>query len=212
MNSQALIAELSLKHHGAKPTSFARVYVQWLAMTLASVILTVVVLGVRPDMAQQLTSSFYIIESSLALIVVLATGAIACSLAFPDHARSSLTRIAVGIVTAGYALFIANSIFCFYGCPQSEKLMPHTFECLDCIVAFSLIPAIWAFWRLRRLATIHPVMLGATSLLMAVTIGCFGRLLVEEEMLMDGMFLWHYAPVFILSFIGMGLGKKVFSW
>ncbi len=213
MNTDALVAELSGSLKPVKSTRYARICAEWLVVTIASFIIMGNISGFRADLNARMGEPLFVAEISLNLLLIIIAGLTACALAFPDRAKTPLLKPLLGLVFAGYGFFALRTIFTIPNIADSlANTAPHGIECLICILGFATAPALYMFWRLRKLAPVHPAQMGGAVMMMAVATGCLGVRLVENEIMPSGLLLWHYAPLLILSGVGLWLGRKLFRW
>ncbi len=210
MNTNKLIASLAQNTAPLSHLSFGRVFAELATITCLSLLTITLLYGIRADISIQLSNEIYNFELFANSLLLIASAYTAVSLAYPDR----ITNKSTSFLLLGLALYGVSIIFKLLENTEfsGEHIHIHSIECLICILSFAIIPAIFITWRLRKLATVKPALLGAVCLLMATSVGTLGVLIVESEVVSTGLILWHYLPIFALSFLGYLLGRKIFSW
>ena len=210
MKTEQLIQSLATQAAPVKTTSYQRLMVEWLCLTLGSLMAITLLYGLRADLSQQLSTTSFQIEIMANTMLFLFSGFGAIHLAYPRK-LSKLVPTSLVIVGAIYVAAILYKI----ATPAEQSVdlhHSHSIYCLLCILSFAAIPAIYILWRLKQLATTNPAILGALCLLMATSAGAIGVLLVESEVVSTGLILWHYLPLAVISALGYAIGKKIFRW
>ena len=211
---ETLIARLSSEAITPKPPRSPR---YWTVLLLA--VLTVygvgtqLCLGLRPDLAIQITRPLFAGEIVL-LVALLLTSAIASVLAmYPDaYQRPRLLRLpyAVLLVLLGLVLFQ------LYMPLDARMVMPlpgaHGMECAICIGSVALIPSALIFALLRKGASVRQFQAGSFAVLAASSIGCLTLRLAEANDSMMHLASWHYGPTVLFAALGAGIGKILLKW
>ena len=213
MNTDALVTELSGALKPVKSVGYGRILAEWLAVTLASFLGVGGVIGFRPDLSARMSEPLFATEIALNLLLILIAGLTACALAFPDRAKTPLLKPLLALVFIGYGFFALKTLFTIPDIVDSlANTAPHGISCFICILIFAFIPTLYLLWRLKKLATVNPALMGSAALMTTIATGCLGVRLVEDEIMPSGLLLWHYAPLLILSGAGLWLGRKFFRW
>ena len=214
MSTQTLAAQLASRHQPVKPIPFGRICLEWASVTAISFAALVFYYGgFRADLSARLLEPLFTAEIALNFLLVVVAGLSATACAYPDRARTRMHQILLWIVFTGYSAIFLMAAFHrpdLAGPPSGHE--PHGLECLQCLLAFAIIPACWMSWRLRQLACVKPMQMGFTAILMAMATGGLGVRLLESGHLQDGLMLTHYLPILLLSGAGLLLGGKFFRW
>lgn len=213
MNTGVLISALSQSLRPVRHLAFARICGEWLTVTVASFAAIALLYGFRTGLAGQLATPLFAIEMALNILLIVAAGLMAVSLAYPDRASVVLLRPLLANVFTFYSGIALVTALRDPGVLDSvENTAPHGLACLMCIVSFAAIPALWMLWRLRALAITRPMQTGFAALLMATATGSLGVRLVETEIAPSGLIVWHYLPLLALSGLGVYAGNRIFRW
>ena len=213
MNTQMLVSHLANSLRSVKRVAYRRVNCEWIAVTLSSLAVIGLLYGFRPDLAFQLAQPLFAAEIALNILLIAIAGFSAASFAYPDRAGTPLLGPLLAAVFAGYS---AVALLTAFRAPAMldgvVNTVPHGLQCLLCILAFAAVPAAWMLWRLRGLASTRPMLTGMAALLLAAATGSLGVRLVEIETAPDGLIVWHYLPLLVLSGAGLVAGRKIFRW
>jgi hypothetical protein len=214
-NIDNLIANLS-KDSKAKPTMPSP---NLLGFAIAAVLFTYAavaqcVLGIRPDLLTQLERGFFLAEIILLLIIIFSSVISAVLISYPDSYQSKYS------IKTPFVAFIAL-IFLFFAqvfLPLNPLMaLPtgpdvHEFECVICISAVTIIPAIILFLMQRKGATTNPLSAGAFSILASAAIGCLTLRIAEQNDSLSHLITMHYIPVVVFAFLGSVLGRFFLRW
>ena len=112
--------------------------------------------------------------------IFIATSLSAAVLAFPDlHQMRKAALAPAGL----FALFVAIMFFAWRADVPPAPLPVHSFECTVSITLFSLLPAAWTFFSMRKFASTHYRWAGSIALLSAFSVGALWLRLHEAERL-----------------------------
>lgn len=171
-------------------------------------------LGVRPDIALQLTRPFFAFEIIL-LAGITVSAALSCVFVmFPDMYQTQ------GILKAPYLFFAALMLLLSYQlvfwADDIRMVIPprggHAMECALCIAAVALIPSALIFALLRKGASVTPLHAGFFAVLTATGIGCLTLRIAEANDSLVHLVLWHYLPTLIFASCGAVLAKSLLKW
>ena len=213
-DTDTLIARLSSEAISRKPVRSPRYWaVRLLAVLVVYGVGTQLCLGLRPDLAMQITRPLFVGEIAL-LVALLFTSVIASVLAmYPDaYQKPALLKLP-------YALFLL-----LLGLVAIQLLMPldarmvmplpgaHGIECALCIGSVAVIPAALIFMLLRKGASVRQSQAGSFAVLAASSIGCLTLRLAEANDSMVHLASWHYGPTILFAALGAGIGKIMLKW
>lgn len=165
--------------------------------------------GLRPDLAQKLQEPWFVAELAALALLFVAASLSAAVLAFPDlHQMRKAAWAPAGL----FALFVAIILFAWRADAPPAPLPMHSFECTASITLFSLLPAVWTFFSMRRFASTHYRWAGSIALLSAFSVGALWLRLHELNDSIIHVIQWHYLPMLGIGLIGWWLGKRVLKW
>ena len=213
-DTETLIARLSSE---AKTPTKLRSPTYWGVRLIAVLIVyalgTQVFLGLRPDLAMQITRPFFAAEISL-LVALLLTSAMASVLAmYPDaHQRPKLLMLPYAVFALMLGLVATQLLLPLDG----RMVMPlpgaHAMECALCIGAVALVPSAVIFSLLRKGASVRQFQAGSFAVLAASAIGCLTLRLAEANDSMMHLASWHYGPTLLFAALGAIIGKYLLKW
>ena len=172
------------------------------------------VLGLRPDLAEQLQRPFFLAEILLLLAVIFSSVAAAILLVFPDQYQQA-GAVRCPVYSAGAFVLLLLVQLCLP--PDARMVIPlgteaHAMECALCIASVAMIPSAWLFFFLRKGASVYPFLSGAYAVLASGGIGCLMLLLAEANDALMHLALWHYIPTLLFAAIGALTGKIFLKW
>jgi len=140
----------------------------WVAGAAVYLVLSLWVTGLRPDVMQKLHEPWFVAELVALALIFIATSLSAAVLAFPDlHQMKKAALAPAGL----FALFMVFMFFAWRADVPPAPLPVHSFRCTVYILLFSLLPAAWTFYSMRKFASTHYRWAGGIALLSAFSIG-----------------------------------------
>jgi len=186
----------------------ARIFWQWLLVSLLSVGGMLAIFGLRDDLNEKLTNGFFVAEIFTLSAITISMAFAAAIYSFPDLYQR---KYSLYIPPIALLAFVFSLVFAYME-NANAPLPEHSFICLFCITMFSMIPALWMFYLLRKQASTHLKMAGCTALLAACSIGALTLRLSEKTDSIEHLILWHYLPMVGYALIGAWLGKRFLKW
>lgn len=182
---------------------------QWLAVGVAYLLLTLVVLGLRPDLTAKLQSPLFLAELVSLASIIVTTALAAALLSFPDLHQQ---RQVLYWPAWAFAVFVGVMGLSWRADNPAAPLPAHDLECLLCIAAITLLPAAGILYAMRQLASTHPYTAGSIAVLCAFSLGALSLRLSEQTDAIIHVLQWHYLPMIGVAIIGLGLGKLLLKW
>ncbi|BCB25710.1 hypothetical protein SKTS_05960 [Sulfurimicrobium lacus] len=210
MNIEELVGRLAQDAAPVKPAPHPfMLSLAWVGGAALYLALSLWITGLRPDVAQKLHEPWFVAELVLLLLIFVATSLSAAVLAFPDLHQMRKTALA----PAGmFALFMVFMFFSWRADVPPAPLPVHSFRCTVYILLFSLLPAAWTFFSMRRFASTHERWAGSIALLSAFSIGALWMRLHEINDSIIHVILWHYLPMLAIGLFGWWLGRRLLKW
>lgn len=176
-------------------------------------ILAQVFLGLRADIAMQLSRPLFALEIILLATLALASFMAAILVMYPDaYQKPKLLKLPYGIFIALFVLMSFQLLV-----PADVRMIilepsSHSIECALCIGATSIIPSAIIFIILRKGASVRIFQAGSFAVLAAGAIGGLTLRLAEANDSIEHLLTWHYVPTLIFASIGALLGKFLLKW
>lgn len=213
MNTDQLIAELSTQTPQAPLRTPLHYALALAAMLLVYALATQAVLGLRVDLAAQLSRPFFVLELTLLAALTLSSARAAVLCLYPDSYQQ---RRWLKLPYLIFAALVAFLLLQLPMAPDDRMMLPetsvHGMECALCIASVSLIPSALIFLLLRRGASVHPLRAGSYAVLAATGIGALTLRLAEADDFLPHLLIWHYLPTLLFSALGAILGKYLLRW
>lgn len=197
-------AKLKVRHQ-AHPFLLS---LKWIAAAAAYLGISLLVSGLRPDLAQAMQQPWYLVELALLLLLFLATATSAALLAFPDLHQKKVLAISPAVV---FAIFVLLILAAWIDIPEAS-LPVHNWQCTLSITLFSILPATWTLYAMRNYASTHAGWSGSIAVLSAFSVGALWLRLHEVNDSIEHVLLWHYLPMLAIGLIGWQLGQRWLKW
>lgn len=181
----------------------------WVVGAAVYLVVSLWISGLRPDLMQKLHEPWFVAELAFLALIFIATSLSAAVLAFPDlHQMRKAALAPAGL----FAVFVAILFFAWRADVPPAPLPAHSFECTLSITLFSLLPAAWTFFSMRKFASTHCRWAGSVALLFAFSVGALWLRLYELNDSIIHVIQWHYLPMLGIVLIGWWLGKRLLKW
>jgi len=182
---------------------------KWIAAAAVYLALSLAISGLRPDLVQALQRPWYITEIVALILVFIATSFSAALLAFPDlHQKRGLAFAPAWM----FALFLLVLLFAWRADNPPAPLPVHSFQCTCSIMLFSLLPAAWTIYVMRKFASTHYQWAGSIAVLSAFSVGALWLRLHEVNDSILHVVEWHYLPILVFGLVGLWLGRALLKW
>lgn len=209
-NIDELIAKLSQDTAAVKPAPHPfMLSAKWMGGAVAYLVVALMFSGLRPDLMSKLHEPWFVAEIAALVCIFIATSLSAALLSFPDIHQ--LRRVAFAPVIT-FALFVAVMFLAWRADNPPAALPVHSFECTASISLFSLLPAVWTFFEMRKFASTHYRLAGCIALLFAFSTGAIWLRLYEVNNSILHVIMWHSLPMIAFGTAGLWLGKKILKW
>lgn len=209
-NTEELIAKLALDTEAVKPAPHPyALSLKWMGWAVAYLLLSLMFSGLRPDLMLKLHETWFVAEIAALVCIFVATSLSAALLSFPD--MHQMPRLAFAPIIT-FALFLLVMLLAWQADNPPAPLPIHSFECTISITLFSLLPAAWTFYAMRKFASTHYHWAGSIALLFAFSVGALWLRLHEINDSIMHVVEWHYLPMIAFGIVGWWLGKKILKW
>lgn len=212
MKTARLIEELagSLDATPRLPPPWLRTAI-WLSLSLPFLVLVVLVVSPRGDLAIKLTDTRFLIEQGAALLTGIAAAYAAFVSTIPGTNRKLLLLPALPL-----ALWLGTL---GKGCldswlrlgPEGLSLQPDWF-CFPAIMLVGSLPAIAIVTMLRRGAPLTPCTTIALGGLAAAGLGDFGLRMFHAQDASIMILVWQVGSVLALAALAGCAGRRLFNW
>ncbi len=95
---------------------------------------------------------------------------------------------------------------------QIDMTAIHSKSCLLDLLIFTIAPALFLFFFIKRAAPTHFKLTGYAGMLAAASFAIIGINFTCAISNLSHLFLWHFLPVIGLGLLGIFLGKKLLRW
>ena len=207
---ESLVSELAEEAGTVKPAPHPYLLTaKWIAAAAAYLLVSLALSGLRPDLARALQLPLYCAEIGALLLLFVASSVGAAVLSFPDlHQKRALALAPF----AAFALLVGVLFLAWRADSPPAPLPVHSFQCTLSITLVSILPALWTFHSMRRLASTHGRWAGSIAVLAAFSVGALWLRLNEVNDSIAHVVIWHYLPMLAAGSLGFGLGKRLLKW
>ena len=184
---------------------------RWTLAAAGLVFLSVILLGVRPDVASRLVDAWFIARAVATLTIVAMAAAVAFLISVPGVWPSRAARTLPAMAGVAWGMMLAATL-AFAGSPLEGLLLvqPHP-VCVLQIAGIALLPGVVLTRMLRRAAPLRRRWTGGLAGLASAALGALGTQFVCGDDTAAHHLLWHFTPVVLLALAGVALGSSVFA-
>lgn len=180
----------------------------WLGFAASYLAVAVAVLGVRPDLGEQLTSSWFLIPFLMSAAAALVSASSAFALSVPGAERPRWTRLAPTVVLLVWVAWMFYRMVSFVSDPAIwiAVISEYTFEEIGIGLALASIPGVLLFLMVRRAAPLRPGWAGAFALIAAGSLSSLGGQLTCTSPCPIHAVVLHLTPMLAVGALGVVAG------
>ena len=182
---------------------------RWAISSTALVLLSVVILGVRSDVAAQMINGWFVARATATLAIVVAAAIVAVFMSVPGVEPSRLVRAVPLAACLAWAVMLVGTIAATRS-PLDVLLQvtPHP-SCVLLIAATAFLPGVIVVRMLRHAAPLAAQWTSGLAGLASLAVGALGAQFVCTN---DGAahhLLWHFTPVVLLTAASIAVGSSL---
>jgi len=180
----------------------------WLGFATLYLVGGVFVLGVRPDLAEQLTSFSFLIPFFLSAAAAVLSAASAFALSVPGAERGRWTRLVPLAVLAVWVAWMLYRMVSFVSDPAIWIMVisEYSLEEIGVGLALASVPGVALFVMVRRAAPLRPLWAGAFSLVAAGSLASLGGQLTCTSPCPIHAVVLHLTPMIAVGLLGIVAG------
>jgi hypothetical protein len=180
----------------------------YLALTVAYIVMTVSMYGIRHDWAEKFHDVYFIFESTLALAIWLSSMLAAAWLCIPDMRGQNWMKV-VPVTLAVVMLFWTF----LRGTMEGINLFPvHWGHCFKDGCLMGAVPLVLIVLMSRKGATCSPYWMAAMNALAVTMAGWIGLRMTCPMNDMGQGFIYHFIPYMAIGVVVGLLARRLFRW
>ena len=185
---------------------------RWAISSTALVLLSVVILGVRSDVAAQMMNGWFIARATATLAIGVTAAIVAFFMSVPGVEPSRPARAVPLTACLAWAVMLVGTIAATRS-PLDVLLQvtPHP-SCVLLVVATALLPGATLVRMLRDAAPLQARWTGGFAGLASLALGALGTQFVCTNDAAAHHLLWHLTPVVLLTLTSAAVGSSVLGW
>jgi hypothetical protein len=184
----------------------------WLVFAALSLVVVMLLMGVRRELGDTVDRVDFTIEAALLLLTAVSALIGALLVSIPGagiSGRIRWTPVALGIacviIAAGELAYAAVT-----GAPAGQ--LTFAWHCVYKTTSVAIVPGILLFVMVRRSAPLHAAWAGTLAVLATAAIGVLGANIICPNDRPLHMLLWHVLPLMLFAGAGAALGKWLLRW
>ena len=185
---------------------------RWAITSTALVALSVVIFGVRADVAGKMLDGWFVARATATLAIAVAAAIVAFFLSVPGAEPSRVVRAVPLAACLVWGVMLAGTIA---GNRSPLDLLlqvaPHP-SCVLLIAATAIAPWAMLVRMLRHAAPLQAPLTGGFAGLASLAVGALGTQFVCTNDAAAHHLLWHFMPVVLLMVTGVAFGSSLFDW
>ena len=185
---------------------------RWAISSTALVLPSVVILGVRSDVAAQMMNGWFIARATATLAIGVTAAIVAFFMSVPGVEPSRPARAVPLTACLAWAVMLVGTIAATRS-PLDVLLQvtPHP-SCVLLVVATALLPGATLVRMLRDAAPLQARWTGGFAGLASLALGALGTQFVCTNDAAAHHLLWHLTPVVLLTLTSAAVGSSVLGW
>ena len=209
-NIDELIATLAEEPVAVKPALHPyALSLKWIVFAALYLLVAILFSRTRPDLMIKLHQPLFVAEIVALTGIFTESTLSAALLSFPD--LHQMHRKAFAPLPA-FALLLTVMFLAWLADHPGSPLPVHSVECTVSITLFSLLPAAWTFFEMRKFASTRYHLAGSIALLSAFSVGALWLRLHEATDSIMHIVEWHYLPMLGIGIFGWLLGGRLLKW
>lgn len=185
---------------------------RWAITSTALVVLSIVIFGVRADVAAQMTNGWFVARATAVIVIAFAAAIVALFLSVPGVEPSRLTRALPLAACLAWAVMLIGTIA---AAPSPLDLLlpvtPHP-SCVLLIAATACLPGVILVRMLRHGAPLAARWISGLAGLASLAVGALGAQFVCTNDVAGHHLLWHFTPVVLLTLASAAVGSSLLRW
>lgn len=183
----------------------------WFALSVATALGVVLVMGLRPDFTERLGDPLFLAEVATPLMTSILAAAAAFCASFPG--RPLWERFApLPPLALWLAALVRHAYLAYSDAGHQALLLEIDAGCLPKIALIGLLPAVLIVLMLRRGAPIAPITTTVLSALAAASLAAAALRLVHLQDASIMILVWHVGSVALLAGAASIFGRRLFRW
>jgi hypothetical protein len=180
----------------------------WLGLAGAYLLGGMLVLGIRPDLVEQLTSFSFMVQLVLSAATAVISASSAFALSVPGAERPRWTRLVPLVVLAAWVAWMFYRMVSFVSDPAIWIMVISEYSPKEIGIglALSSVPGILLFVMVRRAAPLRPQWTGAFALVAAGSLASIGGQLTCTSPCPIHAVVLHLAPMLAVGLLGIFAG------
>jgi hypothetical protein len=182
---------------------------RWAITSTALALLSVVILGVRADVAAQMEDGWFFARATATLAIVVSAAIVAFLTSVPGVEPSRMVRAMPLAACLIWAVMLVGAIAATRS-PLDRLLQvtPHP-SCVLVIAATALAPWVLLVRMLRHAAPLQAAWTGGVAGLASLAAGALGAQFVCTNDAAAHQLLWHFIPVVLLTLASFSVGSAL---
>jgi hypothetical protein len=182
---------------------------RWATISTGLVVLSVVSLGVRPDLASQIGNGWFVARAAATLTIAAAAAIVAFFMSVPGLEPSLRVRAVPLAACLVWAVMLVGTIATSgSSLDLLLRATPHPF-CVLLIAATALPPGVALVRMLQHAAPLQAAWAAGLAGLASLALGALGTQFVCADDAAAHHLLWHFTPVVLLAAASIMVGS---SW
>jgi hypothetical protein len=184
----------------------------WFLVAVASLIVVMLLMGVRRELGDRTDRLDFAIEAGLLILTAISAAAGALLVGIPgavDARRIRWVPVTLGIacivLATGELVYAAMS-----GAPTGR--LTFAWHCVYKTTSVAIVPGFVLFVMLRRGAPLHATWAGMLALVATAAMGVLGANIICPNDRPLHMLLWHVMPLTLFAGAGAALGRWLLRW
>ncbi len=180
----------------------------WLGFAVLFIVVGTQLLGIRPDLVDQLQNRSFLIQFILAAAAALISASSAFALSVPGAERRFWTRLAPMVVLTAWVGWMVYRMVSFVSDPAIwlSVIRHYSFEEIGTGLALASAPGVLLFLMVRRAAPLRPQWAGGFALIAAGSMSSLGGQLTCDSPCPIHAVVLHLMPMLAVGLLGVGAG------
>ena len=185
---------------------------RWVITSAVLLLLSVVMLGVRADVAAQMVNGWFVARATATMTIAFAAAIVAFILSVPGVEPSRPVRALPWAACLAWFVMLIGTI----AASQSPldlllQVTPHP-SCVLLLAVTAFPSGILLVWMLRQAAPLKARWTSGFAGLASLAVGALGTQFMCSNDAAAHHLLWHFTPVLLLTMASIAVGSSLFGW
>ncbi|MBA3269880.1 MAG: DUF1109 domain-containing protein [Acidobacteria bacterium] len=181
--------------------------VGWAVLATVSLIVVMMIMGVRRDLDDALDHADFAFELALLIVTAMSAAVGALVVSIPGAEQRALVRWAPIVGALACVVWAAGELAMAFASGAPIGRLTFAWHCVYKTASVAAVPGVALFLMVRHAAPLRAAWAGLLAVLATAAVGVLGANTICPNDRPLHMLLWHVAPLMLFAALGAALGS-----